>query len=29
MKYAIGTLAVIVATLFGFIVASCGVGHGA
>ena len=28
MKYAIGTLAVIVATLFGFAVASCG-GHGA
>jgi len=29
MKYAIGTLAVIVATLLGFVVASCGVGHGA
>ena len=29
MKYAIGTLAVIVATLFGFSAASCGVGHGA
>ena len=29
MKYAIGTLAVIVATLFGFAAASCGVGHGA
>ena len=29
MKYAIGILAVIVATLFGFVVASCGVGHGA
>ena len=29
MKYAIGTLAVIVATLLGFVVASCGVGPGA